>query len=143
VVIVDTGSGSGESLRRFWQTADEVLLVTTPDDVSVMDAYASIKSRLPAKNQPRLRLIVNRADSAQQAVDVHRRLDQSCRRFLEMEIVLLGHVCEDGAFAAAARMGAPLVVHTPQAAAAEDIEHLASEWMTLLGQPARAPSAVA
>ena len=104
VVIVDTGSGAGESLRRFWQAADEVLLVTTPDDVSVMDAYASIKSRLPAQNRPHLRLIVNRADSREQAADVHRRLNQSCRRFLETEIVLLGRVRDDGAFASAARM---------------------------------------
>jgi flagellar biosynthesis protein FlhG len=143
VVIVDTGSGSGESLKRFWQAADEVLLVTTPDDVAVMDTYASIKTRLPAQNRPRMRLIVNRAGSPQQTADVHRRIDQSCRRFLKEEIALLGRVAEDPAFASAARSCVPLVIQQPHAAAAEQIESLAGEWMTLLGQPARAPSAVA
>ena len=143
VVIIDTGSGTGESLRRFWQAADEVLLVTTPDDVAVMDAYASIKTRLPAQNRPRMRLIVNRASAPQQAADVHRRLHQSCRRFLDAEVSLLGRVTDDRAFAAAARACVPLVIHAPHAAAAEEIECLASEWMTMLGQPTRAPSAVA
>jgi flagellar biosynthesis protein FlhG len=143
MALVDTGSGSGESLRRFWQAADEVLLVTTPDDVSVMDAYASIKTRMPAKNRPSLRLIVNRATSPQQAVDVHRRIARSCRRFLEAEVTLLGCVSHDEAFTQAAQSGAPLVIRTPQATAAEEIEQLAGQWLPLLGQRVHPPSAVA
>src|SRR6186997_2625784 len=42
-VLLDAGSGSGRVMRRFWEAADAVLLVTHPDDVAVMDAYAVIK----------------------------------------------------------------------------------------------------
>jgi flagellar biosynthesis protein FlhG len=142
LVLVDTGSGAGDSLRRFWQAADDLLLVTTPDDVSVMDAYAAIKTRLPAQNRPRMRLIVNRAASPEQAADVHRRLDQSCRRFLDAQISLLGSVAADDAFAAAAAASVPLVIQAAHSRAALEIERLATHWMAL-GQSARASSAVA
>ena len=42
-VILDVGSGLSRVVRSFWRAADCVLLVTTPELVSVMDAYASIK----------------------------------------------------------------------------------------------------
>ena len=41
VVLIDVGSASAEAVQRFWFGADEVVLVTTPDSVSVMDCYAT------------------------------------------------------------------------------------------------------
>jgi flagellar biosynthesis protein FlhG len=42
-VIIDAGSGLNRVVQTFWRSADAVLLVTTPDLVSVMDAYAQSK----------------------------------------------------------------------------------------------------
>ncbi|MGC3971163.1 MAG: P-loop NTPase [Pirellulales bacterium] len=43
VIVIDAGSGSGRAMKRFWDAADLVLLVSHPDTVAVMDAYAAIK----------------------------------------------------------------------------------------------------
>jgi flagellar biosynthesis protein FlhG len=136
VVVIDAGNGEGELPRRFWRAADDVLLVTTPESMSVMDAYATIKALRPVKDAPRLWLAVNRATAAQ-AEDVHRRIDQSCRRFLEASIGLLGSVVEDKSFAAAAESAAPLVLHMPQMPAATQIEQLAAELTSCASRPSQ------
>lgn len=111
---------------QLWQTADEVLLVTTPDLVAVMDTYAAIKLQLPAHQPPRLRLIVNQTMAASQTADVHQRLARSCERFLQTEIEALGEVPLDPCVIAAAEKLAPLCARYPQSAASLAIQHLAA-----------------
>ena len=92
IVLVDAGNGGSEVVRRFWQAADDVLLVTTPEPMSVMDCYATVK-RLGGDGQtPTIRLLVNKADSRSVGEDVHQRIDGSCQRFLRLRVGLLGHV---------------------------------------------------
>ena len=48
--------------RHFWRAADEVVLVTSPDSVAVMDAYAAVKTHLRRGSQPpRVATLVNQA----------------------------------------------------------------------------------
>lgn len=117
-VLVDVGHGAPDVVRRFWQAADEVLIVTTPDNVSVMDAYATLKLLLGENTPPGLRLLVNRARDADEAIDVHRRIDQSCRRFLGRDIRLVGQVPVDGNVPAAAQRHKPLLTVAASSAAA-------------------------
>ena len=43
-IVIDAGSGLNHVVRRFWQAADELLLVTTTEAVSIMDAYAAVET---------------------------------------------------------------------------------------------------
>jgi hypothetical protein len=56
VLVVDGGSGMNAANRMLWQHAALVLVVTTSDDLAVMDAYATIKAGLthapPATMRP-------------------------------------------------------------------------------------------
>lgn len=94
IVLLDVGCGSPEVLRRFWQAANDIIMVTTPDSVSVMDCYATIKTVLAGEQTDSLRVIVNRAASAAVADDVHQRINQSCQRFLGVSITPFGHAPE-------------------------------------------------
>jgi MinD-like ATPase involved in chromosome partitioning or flagellar assembly len=90
--LIDAGNQPTEIAAALWSAAAHVLLVTSPDAVAVMDTYALIKtfcSRRPLA-QP-LHLIVSHADAVC-AADVHRRIDQSCRRFLGMSLELLAAI---------------------------------------------------
>lgn len=126
VVLIDMGPGAGEAIRRYWRAVDEVLMVTTPDDVAVMDAYATIKTSVSHLQRPRVRLIVNQNRHRPMADDVHRRIDQSTRRFLRFGVELLGDVPLDTAFAEAASVGVPLVVRSRYSDGAQAVRHLAS-----------------
>ena len=125
-VLLDAGRGSPEVARRFWQAADDVLLIATPDSATVMDAYASFKSLLVDSVQSRLRLVVNQATDAVEAQDVHLRIDQSCRRFLGREVRLAGHVPADGTVAEAARRQRPVLMADANCRATQALVQLAA-----------------
>lgn len=110
-VVLDAGGGTSRLVRAFWQAADAVLVVTTPDLTAVMDAYASIKILAAGDDLMPLHLAVNRADDTT-AREAHARLARACRRFLGLDPQLAGHV-PDGPH--------------PAAAKTRDLTHLANE----------------
>ena len=80
-LVIDVGSGVQRWSQRLWSQAALVLLVTTPDDVAVVDAYATIKHGLLAEDVD-LRVLVNECSDTASATDVQSRLAAACRRFL-------------------------------------------------------------
>jgi flagellar biosynthesis protein FlhG len=95
-VLVDAGNQPSDFTARVWSTADRLLLVTSPDAVAVMDSYALVKTLLTRQSLHRpLLLVVNQVADEAMAVDVHRRIDQSCRRFLGLAVEFAGWLpCE-------------------------------------------------
>jgi flagellar biosynthesis protein FlhG len=101
LVVVDTGSGAMPWTARFWQQARLALVVTTVDDVSVMDTYATIKlSAAGMTAGTDVRVLVNRCDSERAAADACGRIGNVCRRFLRRTVrqlpALPTHVAADG-----------------------------------------------
>ena len=86
LVLADVGSGMSPWAHRFWQAAQQVLLVTTPDPKSVMESYAAIKLADAPTLGKKLRIVVNQSTDPQQARGVFARLDQTCRRFLDITL---------------------------------------------------------
>jgi flagellar biosynthesis protein FlhG len=128
VVVLDVGNGGNNVLRRFWQSADDVLLVTTPDSMSVMDSYATIKRLATAEDRLTIRLIVNRASDQHVADDVYRRIDISCQRFLGFRVDGLGYLPTTGCVDAAASAAVPFVISTPQSPATAALERVAAQF---------------
>jgi len=123
LVVLDVGSGLNHVVRRFWQAADAVLLVTTPDRVAIMDAYAAIKV-LGAHCELAIRIIANRAD-ALTAAHMHGRLNGACERFLNRSILFAGNLSEDSAIGEAASTGRPIVLDGCRRQRAREIESTA------------------
>ena len=124
LVVLDVGSGLTHVVRRFWQAADRVLLVTTPDNIAVMDAYAAIKVLPAARSDLPIQLYVNQAD-AHQADELHRRINQACGRFLNRAFALGGNIAADPDIPQAAMSGRPFVLDGGGRRAADDIEAIA------------------
>jgi len=102
LVLMDVGSAAADVLHRFWRAADEVVIVTTPEHVSVMDCYATLKSATTNQAVPgQVRLIVNKASNRDEAQDVYGRLAQSAQRFLGHQVDYLGWVPGDSRIARA------------------------------------------
>jgi flagellar biosynthesis protein FlhG len=126
VVVLDIGNGSGASIRRFCVAADDVLLVTTPDPVAVMDTYARVKSSMAGVGARDLQLIVNLCPGRRQAADVHCRIHRSCQRFLGVRVALLGQVPEDEQVRRAAGAAVPFVLGSPACPASRAVQQLAA-----------------
>jgi flagellar biosynthesis protein FlhG len=127
MVLIDVGSAAAEAVQRFWLAADEIVLVTTPDAVSVMDCYATLKSALAGGAVPdTVRLIVNKLQEAGQAEDVHQRIDQSARRFLQRTLGFLGSVVQDPQVAQATGLSGPLLLGRADGVAGPSIQAMAA-----------------
>ena len=124
-VILDVGSSLNRVVKRFWQAADLLLLVTTHDEVSVMDAYAAVKVMLADGASKAVHTVVNRVEQ-DSAAEVHDRLARACRRFLGLRLQSAGHVSNDDRVVDAGAARKPLLIDYPDAMAARQIEAIAS-----------------
>jgi len=116
LVVVDAGSGLTAWTRRFWLRAQCVVLVTTADDASVMDAYAAVKGSSADGIRPVVRLLVNREIDGAAAEDAQRRVQNACRKFLSLSIDALPALpLHGGDFVAGANRG-PRVWQEPNSA---------------------------
>lgn len=88
-LVIDAGNQPSELAASLWTIANRLLVVTSPEPATVMDTYAFIKTMLSGGKHPGwIGLVVNHTPDEQVAVDVHRRIDQSCRRFLGLPVQL-------------------------------------------------------
>jgi len=134
-VIVDLPAGLGADVCWFARQADELLLVTTPEPPAMMDAYALLKSVVLADGgdggpagQPfagRVGLIVNLIGHRREAGRTHSRLRAAARRFLGLDVRLLGHVFCDGHVGRAVQKQQPVVLAYPHSQAAWCVKRIA------------------
>jgi len=112
-VVVDAGSGLNRVVRRFWHAADLVMMVSTPDVVSVMDTYAAIKVFVLSGGTTPVSLVINSATEVTAADDAEHRIGRACERFLGFAVSRLGWLAvdPDGLMAASARR--PVVIERP------------------------------
>jgi flagellar biosynthesis protein FlhG len=137
-IILDVGSGANKVIGHFWQAADCVLLVTTPDVASLMDAYAAVKVLCAAGSRPLLKSLVNEAPNNATAADVQQRLSRACRRFLGLKISGAGHLPSDPCVTQAAAEGLPFVLAHPNCDATRAVEQLAQALTSATGDESRA-----
>jgi flagellar biosynthesis protein FlhG len=89
LIVVDAGRGLTAWSRRFWSRANLILLVTTPEDAAVLDAYAVVKQGTADAVRLPVRLIVNQAENDFAAESAQRRLAGACERFLSRRLPAL------------------------------------------------------
>ncbi len=91
IILIDTGAGISPNVLTFTRTADQVLVVTTPEPTAITDAYAVIKVITRSSNggtgmagtiDRRVSLLVNQARSPGEARVVYERISKVARQFL-------------------------------------------------------------
>lgn len=82
VLVVDSGCGMSEWTNRWWQQANLALVVSTPDDTAILDAYATIKCGPQGRGTAETRLLINHSYDSGTSADAERRLAAACERFL-------------------------------------------------------------
>ncbi|MDR3208175.1 MAG: MinD/ParA family protein [Oscillospiraceae bacterium] len=135
VVLIDTGAGVGEQVLRVVNAAQEVILVTTPEPTAIMDAYALVKGLAGEGGAPRVRLVVNRAGSPEEAESTFKTLSAVVRLYLKTDIENMGSLPSDEAVSRAVRLQQPFLISFPRSAAARSVEDLAQRFLD--GEPPR------
>lgn len=136
VAVLDTGSGLNRIVRRFWRSADLLLLVAAPEAQAIMDTYAAIKVLISADFAAPIRSFVNLAADEVAADAVHQRLSEACQRFLGLAVSGIGWLGQEPCVPAAADAGRPVVLASAPGRVLGCFERLARDVRETLRAPA-------
>ncbi|MFG0250479.1 MAG: MinD/ParA family protein [Phycisphaeraceae bacterium JB051] len=126
VILIDTGAGVSSNVLGFALSADQILVVTTPEPTAMTDAYAVIKSLVSERQDLDIRLLVNMACDVTEGREIYHRLNAVCRQFLSINILYAGHVIFDPAVRKAVRAQEPFLLASPKSHATQCIRSLAT-----------------
>jgi flagellar biosynthesis protein FlhG len=129
LILLDTPTGLGRIATRLARSADELLLVTTPEPTSFTNAYACLRALRGTDRSKPPWIVVNQAQDAAEAKATAERIRGVARRFLATEPVFLGYVPADPAIPTAVRRQEPLLNLFPDAPASGCIDRLAQKLM--------------
>lgn len=130
-IIFDTGAGLSKENMKFIVSADECLVVTTPEPTSITDAYALIKVVHGIDSQVPFRLIINRAGDEQEAQEAANKIILTAKRFLDLDIQLLGSIADDTHVVQAVKRQVPFTAAYPRCNASSDMRRIALRYMAV------------
>jgi len=96
ILLIDTGAGISSNVLYFNIAADECIVVATPEPTSITDAYAMIKVMATQHSMKYFKLLVNMANSENEAKSVYLNLNRVCNRFLTNVLIdYIGFILND------------------------------------------------
>ena len=139
-LLIDTAAGIHDSVLKLLMAAQEVVLVTTPEPTSLVDAYAMVKVlHLRDATKP-LWLLINNGQSLDEAQETVEQLQAATERFLGKQLRVLGMVPSDPHVLQAVRQQKGVVDLFPRSPAAQAFRALSGQ---LLGQVSLQPDGFA
>lgn len=129
-ILLDTGAGISKELMDFIFASDETIIVTTPEPTSIADSYAVLKTVYQYdQQQPRFRLVVNRAQNFGEAVETSQALKSACTKFLNINLKTLGYIMEDAHVRQSVRMQMPFYLSYPNCEASKNIKDIVRAYL--------------
>ena len=125
-VLIDTMAGISRNVVAFAAAADEVLLITTPEPSSIVDAYATMKTICQARPDATIRLVVNMAANEQQARATAGKLGHVAQQYLAYQLNYLGFVPRDLHVSHGVMQTHPFILRFPEAPASLSISEIAA-----------------
>lgn len=125
LLLIDTGAGISDEVTWLNCSAEEILVVATPEPTSIADAYALMKVLNQKHKIKSFRLLVNQVRSEAEALRVYQQITAVSDRFLNVAIDYVGHVLWDDLWTHAIRQRKPIVSAFPTSNAAKNFLNLA------------------
>ncbi len=95
ILLIDTAAGISSNVMDFNATAQEIVVVVSPEPTSITDAYALMKVLSLKYSEKVCKLLVNRTIQPEEGREVFRQLHLVTDRFLDLDIEYLGCVLND------------------------------------------------
>jgi flagellar biosynthesis protein FlhG len=124
-VVVDTAAGIDATTMAFASSASMVLIVATPEPLSLADAYAAIKVLSTQHGLERAFLVPSSVRTKSEADQVSEQLRALAQRFLKFDLTPLPYIPFDSMVPLAGASGIPLVLTHPDSPASRAIARIA------------------
>ena len=126
-LLIDTAAGIHDSVIKLLLAAQEVILVTTPEPTSLVDAYAMVKVVHLRDPQKPMWMLVNNAQTQAEAEETLDQLQAAVQRFLGRELQVLGMIPADPSLLQAVREQRGVVERFPRSPSALAFRALADQ----------------
>jgi len=124
-VLIDTGAGISSNVMYFNAAAQEIIVVVTPENTSIADAYALIKVLSTNFGQKHFHVLLNMVRNEFEAMNTFRKIERAAERFLNIGLEYAGFIVRDEGVAKAANEQKPLMMVDPASAAARSVKFVA------------------
>ena len=124
-LLIDTAAGIHDSVIKLLMASQEVVLITTPEPTSLVDAYAMVKVVHLRDPKKPFWLMVNNAQGQAEAEETLEQLQAAITRFLGRELNVLGMIPADRYVLQAVREQHSFAELYPQSPAALALERMA------------------
>lgn len=133
-ILFDMGAGITNDSLQFLLSANELLLVTTPEPTSITDGYAVLKTidAYDQEDKP-IYLIVNNTDDEDEGYEVGIRFKRAAKEFLDKEMTILGSLPFDRTLVKAVQAREPFILFDDKARVSQAMQKMI---YTYSGQPA-------
>ncbi|MES2729270.1 MAG: MinD/ParA family protein [Pseudomonadota bacterium] len=132
IVIIDLGAGVDRTVRLLSASATRTLLVTTDEPTSLTDAYAFIKLGNAAGMSKHISIVINMATTQSEGEKTYKTLLKASENFLRLTPPLAGMVRQDAKVKDSIRHQTPILIRSPNADAASDVEKVGKYVLKML-----------
>lgn len=128
-ILFDMGAGITQDSAKFLLCVDELIIITTPEPTSVMDAYSTIKYLHSVNNEIPFFLVCNRVFTKKEGQETIERLQNALRKFLGTEAVALGYLPDDRVVSKAVSRQIPFLLSYPEADVSRSLSEIVSRYV--------------
>ncbi len=112
-VLLDIGAGIHNDVLNFIRSADESIIILTPEPTSIMDAYSLIKIMQQKGCSHQIHFVVNQVDSMQEGELVAKKITKAVSQYLKLDIKKIGIIPFDKKLRRAVKIQQPVLLASP------------------------------
>ena len=124
-IVMDIGAGLSEHTVALTASADDVIVVSTPEPTAMVDAYAMLKSVHNRNSEARIHVVMNMARSEKEARASMQRMNSIAKLYATTHLEDDGFILYDEAVGNAVRKRSPVIIKYPNSKAAIAIKNIA------------------
>jgi len=124
-ILIDTGAGISQVVLGFIASADDVIIVVTPEPTSITDGYGIIKILSRFKLHKQVHLVINMANNLQEAQESARKIEIVADKYLQINIKRLGVMYSDNNVKKSIKEMTPFMVKYPRSQVSLDVMQIA------------------
>lgn len=125
ILIIDTAAGISDNVISLLLAADEVVLVISPDNTSIVDSYAVVKVVSELDTFKTFSIVTNMVQDEEEGADVFLKFSRAVKKFLNKEVRYLGYIQRDEKLLTAMKYQEPVVEKFPDALCSKNFLELA------------------
>lgn len=134
-IVIDTGAGISNSVINFIMTADEVIIICTPDPTSLMDSYTLIKSLVYSGFSGKINIVSNLVNNRNEGREIFNKLYNTVENFLRVQIKYFGYIERNRLIRNAVINQVPFIISHPKDPDAKRINVMAMNYLDAKSPP--------